>query len=147
MWDDVQIGELRGRDEIADALARLGGSLFDQSVNTETRLGALAAKYGASATVLAARCGSRLVGLCAFYDNGDAGGTAFVSMLVVDGEWQGRGCGTLLMREVIRRCAGRRLSLEVSRRNAPAIRLYERMGLRPFRKRGDSIVYAMDVGD
>jgi ribosomal protein S18 acetylase RimI-like enzyme len=61
----------------------------------------------------------------------DDGDTINLLRLYVLPGWQGRGLGSRLLAAAVAACpAGRLLRLEVQAQNAPAIRFYERMGLR-----------------
>jgi mycothiol synthase len=67
----------------------------------------------------------------------DAGALDLVYMGVVP-RFRRRGVGALLVRRAFQRCResrARRLSVVVDQRNAPALRLYERYGLRPAARR------------
>jgi len=60
-------------------------------------------------------------------------------------EFRGRGTGTALLRELIAEAgrAGKRLSIHVELNN-PAMRLYERLGVRPVREAGVYLLMALD---
>lgn len=65
-------------------------------------------------------------------------GEAEVLTIAVHPAWQGRGIGRLLMDALLRELYARRateLFLEVDEGNAPALRLYERLGFREVGKR------------
>jgi ribosomal protein S18 acetylase RimI-like enzyme len=59
--------------------------------------------------------------------------SAFVKDLVVHEAWRGRGLGEALLRHVFRTFAARgapAVELKVQSDNTPAVRLYERVGMR-----------------
>ena len=70
----------------------------------------------------------RIGGFCAFWLVLDE---VHINNLAVRAEYQGRGLGTALLEHVLQAGARRgaeRATLEVRRSNAPALRLYERLG-------------------
>ena len=70
----------------------------------------------------------RIAGFCSFWLVLDE---IHINNLAVRGEYQGRGLGTALLSQVLEAGARRgaeRATLEVRRSNAPARRLYERLG-------------------
>ena len=77
---------------------------------------------------IAAVSSSKIVGYAAVrtvLDEGD------LEKIAVDGQFRRQGVGELLLREVLKRALGRGLSfltLEVRQSNAPARRLYEKLG-------------------
>jgi ribosomal protein S18 acetylase RimI-like enzyme len=72
-------------------------------------------------------CDQEVVGVLEVEDRPD---TVYVANLQVLPTWQGRGLGTAVMHEVMRRADARgvSVSLQVLERNAGARRLYERLG-------------------
>ena len=125
----IEIKELHNWDTITESLNSVGGSLFDQKVNQPEVLRILEKKYAESANIVIATSNSKLVGLCAYYDNNCQ--SAYISMIVIIEECQHRGYGTKLLRKVIWQCRQkeiRGLRLEVSRKNRKAIDFYMKNG-------------------
>jgi ribosomal-protein-alanine N-acetyltransferase len=74
------------------------------------------------------RIDQRIAGFCSFWLVLDE---IHINNLAVRREYQGQGLGTVLLKEVLQAGASRgaeRATLEVRRSNAPARRLYERLG-------------------
>ncbi|HUP40723.1 MAG TPA: ribosomal protein S18-alanine N-acetyltransferase [Vicinamibacterales bacterium] len=72
--------------------------------------------------------GDGIAGFCSFWLVLDE---LHINNLAVRGDFRGRGAGTALLEHVIQAGASRgadRATLEVRRSNAPALRLYERLG-------------------
>ena len=139
MMDDSRFRELHGPEEIANALHRLGGNLFDQRVNSPEILNQLAVKYSAKGKVITVLAGSQIVGLCAYYDNDTLQKKAFLSILVVDSKMQGNGYGKVLLQEMLKRCERNGMNCvtaRVSAKNSRAICFYTENGfsLRPESK-------------
>ena len=67
MPDGICIEELHEKDDIMSALKMLGGSLFNQNINTEAELEKLADKYSHHADTLVIKDDGRIIGLCAYY--------------------------------------------------------------------------------
>ena len=127
----IQISLLGNKDDILDALIYLGSSLFDQSVNTRKKQEELSVKYSKYANVLVLSLNNQIIGLCVYYDNDPDGNSAYISMLVVDKRYQGKGYGKVLLHEAHKRCTNKqmeRIFLTVSKDNRRAIELYDSMG-------------------
>jgi ribosomal-protein-alanine N-acetyltransferase len=74
------------------------------------------------------RMDDRIAGFCSFWLVLDE---IHINNLAVRHEYQGQGLGTTLLKEVLQAGASKgagRATLEVRRSNAPALRLYERLG-------------------
>lgn len=142
----VEIREIHDPDVVLEALECVGGSLFDQTVNQPETLQALGRKYAEKANVITVISDSQMAGLCAFYDNDQE--SAFISMMVVIGEYQHRGYGTLLLREVIRRCRveeTKSLRLEVSHNNQKAIEFYKKNGFQMREKKAENLIMELKL--
>ena len=83
--------------------------------------------------VLVAEVESRIIGLAAFYRPDD-----FLHSIYIDAEWQGRGVGRALMREVEAR-ADLQITLKVQVLNLAARRFYARDGFRVLEEGGDAL--------
>ena len=138
-----EIREIHDPDEILESLECIGDSLFDQTVNQPETLQALGRKYAEKANVITVISDSQMAGLCAYYDNDQEG--AFISMMVVIGEYQHCGYGTLLLREVIRRCRvkeAKSLRLEVSHNNQKANDFYRKNGFQIRQKKAENLSWS-----
>jgi len=108
--------------------------LFPIRLSTRVDLGRYARKlleYGIVRAAVDER--GRIVGLVAFYANDAQSQTAYLSLVVVSREAQGRGVGHGLMADALAIAARRgmrRMRLEVQRRNAKAQDLYAQLGFR-----------------
>jgi ribosomal protein S18 acetylase RimI-like enzyme len=82
---------------------------------------------------VAIRDDGRIAGLVGFYANDSEGGTAYLSLIVVSRDAQGRGVGTRLIAEAMSTAAKlgmQRMRLEVQRANTRAQAFYARLGFR-----------------
>ena len=116
--------------EIKDHLLRVDED-FVPVLSGRVEISAYTSKLVANAVRFEAWVSGRLVGLIAVYCNDPAGETAYISSVSVSKGWMGRGLASTLMSKCITHvvCAGmRRIRLEVSLDNEPALRLYERHG-------------------
>jgi len=104
---------------------------FVPPLSGRVEIAAYASKLAAKAVRFEAWASGRLVGLIAVYCNDPASETAYVSSVSVSKEWMGRGIASTLVSKCIEHVVHsrmRRIRLEVSLDNEPALRLYERHG-------------------
>lgn len=140
----VKISTIFRDNEIYDTLCALSENLFNQSINTPCTLQSLAKKYAQNANVIVAYVNDVPKGLCVFYDNNNVTKIAFLSMIVVAKEEQGKGIGNLLIKSMIKHCVSNgmeRLELEVANANVSAIRFYEKNGFKIEKAIGDKRIY------
>ncbi len=91
----------------------------------------MAKKFTAFGTVIELVENSESVGFAAFYHNDRKLRRAFLSMIVVLPEYQGRGCGSRLLAETEHECIEdgmKILAVEVRTDNRRAIKFYEERG-------------------
>lgn len=124
-----------GRSREGDILAHLQrcDTMFSPPLSGRVDLRAYAAKLAERAARFEAWHDATLVGLVAVYCDGPDGGEAFVSSVSVDPSFQRNGVARQLLQmaaDHVRRLGFNALALEVDRRAAPAIRLYETLGFR-----------------
>jgi ribosomal protein S18 acetylase RimI-like enzyme len=116
--------------EIAEHL-RAGDGNFVPPLSSRVDIDDYASKIAARATRFEAWADGVLVGLVAAYCNDQERRIAYITSVSVLKEWMGKGLSAELMRHCIDHAKAtgmRRISLEVARDNAPAIRLYEKNG-------------------
>lgn len=58
----------------------------------------------------------------------------YIGRLAVQPQWQGRGCGSALLKTIIAEAGATRLVLFTSTKSERNLRLYERFGFKPFKK-------------
>ena len=88
-------------------------------------------KLRAKAEVVAHYDKGQCVGLVAFYCNDSEKESAFITLVLLDKAFRGKGIANMLIESVLRLCTIRQFSqcsLEVRSDNDAAIRLYERNG-------------------
>ena len=130
MNDEIDVQEIQGQKAIREALELIADSLFNQAVNNPDALDKLSKKYAVHGNVITISYHARLTGLCAYYDNKES---AYISMLVISKNRQHCGLGTMLLEEVLHRCQrvnSKKVYLEVSACNIPAITFYEINGFK-----------------
>jgi ribosomal protein S18 acetylase RimI-like enzyme len=89
-----------------------------------------------------------LVGLVAAYANDLDSRVGYISNVSVSNGWLRRGLASQLMAQCIDHCANagmRRIRLEVSAINQPAIRLYEGLGFAVEQRTGEVVSFARDI--
>ena len=74
---------------------------------------------------------NKQLGMIAFYANDKINKIGYITLVVVDKEYYGRGIGTRLMQyceEYCAKCGMKKILLEVNKNNMKAINLYKKMG-------------------
>ena len=142
--NEVRISRITNSNEIYAAICLLSEYLFNQSLNCVNVLKSLSEKYSKNAKVLIASIADEIKGLCVLYDNDIDTRTAFLSMIVVSEDAQGKGIGNALLSSMLEQCkvsGMERLRLEVANTNANAIRFYCNRGFAIEKKMQDSSYY------
>lgn len=122
---------------------------FVPPLHARVDIPAYAAKIVARAHRFEAWSGDTLVGLVAAYVD-DAAARAFVTNVSVLPAWSGRGVASALLLRCIAHARGARMGeirLEVDRRNAAAISLYERIGFRHAAGEGPQAAMTLQIGN
>lgn len=135
------IKEIQRFDEIKQILTESADSLYDQSNNNIQFIETQAEKFHKFGIFRAVFCGEQIVGFTAFYANDSQEYIAYLSMIIVNHEYQHNGYGRILLEDVITECIKRGmriLRLEVADTNAPAIALYEKRGFKCKSKKSSS---------
>lgn len=129
--EGLKIEQLHGTADILGALMYLGKDLHNQELNAPENLKLLADKYSQNAVVYSGMGGVKPKGICAFYCNDKTTKTAFLTMIVVDKQEQGKGLGSLLLDKMVWHCRTegmKRIRLEVACDNERAYHFYVRHG-------------------
>lgn len=116
--------------EIAEHLLRCDVD-FVPPLSGRVEIEAYAQKIASKATRFEAWSGGTLVGLVAAYCNDQEKRIVYITSVSVLKEWKGKGIAAHLTGRCIEyaKASGmRQISLEVSGENAPAIKLYEKIG-------------------
>ena len=116
--------------QIAEHLSRCDTD-FVPPLSGRVKINDYARKIAGKATRFEAWSGGTLVGLVAAYCNDREKSIAYVTSVSVLREWKGKGIVTRLMSECVEHAKAsgmRQIGLEVASDNAPAIRLYEKIG-------------------
>ena len=135
-------------EEAIKSIFDLRQCLYNQELNDEIILRALAQKYYHNGVLLKAQYDSECVGLCAFYCNDFSSNKAFLSMLLVNPCHRGKGIGTKLLNDMEVFCKSKGMAfvnLEVNRNNHNAISLYEKLGYSKFEEKGTSLYYYKSI--
>ncbi|MDI9589871.1 MAG: GNAT family N-acetyltransferase [Acidobacteriota bacterium] len=117
--------------EIRDILTACAPSFHDTAIAGESQIASLSAKFSKAARVLVVREQDTVLGFCAYYANDLTNLTAYISMIVITAEAQGRGIGSQLLSRVIedsRRRGMTTLRLEVALDNERALGFYAKHG-------------------
>ena len=125
--DQVTTQYLTGFETIYNALETCADSFYNQSVDKRK----LAKKLAAYGNVTAAFVHEDLAGVVCYYANNYETKTAFLSVIVIRGEYQGCGIGSLLLRCFMEDAEAKGMlacRLEVDCRNENAIAFYSRKG-------------------
>ncbi len=115
-------------------------SLFTIPLSARVDLGAYAGKLLQHGIVRVAMQDGRIVGIVGFYANDLQDGEAYLSLVAVSRDTQGRGLGTRLVASALATAVERgmrRMRLEVYHANTRAQALYARLGFQPSASRQD----------
>lgn len=146
--ETLKIVQLQGTKDIFAALNSLARDLHNQALNTPENILALAKKYSQNAVVYFVTRGGIPIGIVAFYCNDEITKTAFLSMIVVDREEQGKDIGSFLLDKIIRHCREQgmgKIRLEVACDNESAYRFYIRHGFQQENFQVDPVNYLMEM--
>lgn len=135
------IKEIQSFDEIKQILIECADSFYDQSNNNMNFIESQAEKFHKFGIFHGLFRGDRNVGFIAFYANDSRDYIAYLSMIIVNREYQHNGYGRILLEDVIMECKKRGmcvLRLEVADTNTPAIALYEKKGFKHKSKKSSS---------
>lgn len=130
MMDNVCVVKAESGQEIEAVLRSCRNDFFNQSLNNDETIAELCRKFAKFACVLVVCEGKSIAGFVAFYVNGETK-TAYISMIVIQKTYQGRGFGSVLLEQMIAECkrAGQqRIRLEVANQNEKAIGFYKKWG-------------------
>jgi GNAT superfamily N-acetyltransferase len=108
-----------------------GDADFVPPLSSRIEIGSYANKICNNAVRFEAWSGGMLIGLVAAYCNDNEARIAYITSVSVLKKWTGKGIAASLLKQCVAHAnaSGMRLiRLEVSENNAPAIRLYEKMG-------------------
>lgn len=110
--------------------------LFPVPLSKKQPIDLLAEKLARCGTLCAAQQGERILALVAGYTENTPDALAYISVVATLPEAQGQGMASRLVKQFLGIAARRGLSgvhLYTDKSNAPAIRMYERLGFVPYR--------------
>lgn len=116
--------------EIADHLSRCDAD-FVPPLSSRVEINDYAQKITSKATRFEAWSGGMLVGLVANYCNDQESRIAYITSVSVLREWMCKGIAANLIKQCIKHAemsGMRQINLDVASDNAPAIKLYEKIG-------------------
>lgn len=146
--NEIKISFISNRNDIFYAINDLSNYLYNQKINNLDTLKSIADKYSKYATVLVASILNKTVGLSVFYDNDNETKTAFISMIVVAKDVQGKGVGGALIDRVFEQCTSngmKQVRLKVANSNENAIRFYIKHGFKLEKKMKDESFYVCKI--
>ena len=146
--DILKVVTLSGVEEIESALCALRTCFFNQKLNDNDVIRALAQKYSENAVVFTVLYDNMICGLCAFYCNDLASHNAFLSLIIVDKTIQNKGIGSLLLSETKKYCEAEGMAsllLEVDKKNYRAINFYKKHNFSLEKEVGNSSIYKCDI--
>lgn len=146
--DGYRIIQIEDRSKIFSAITGLSDHLFDQSLNNPEFITHISEKYAENAVVLAVAKEEDIRGICSFYCN--RGEIAFLSMIVINGNDQGKGLGRLLLDRMCSLCREKgikRIRLEVAGNNETAKRFYQKNGFIPEEESNNSCTLCKELED
>lgn len=129
----MKIIKCNSYEEILTALNLCSDSFYEQSYNCSEKINELANKYFSYAEVAIAYENGQILGFASYYLKKITDSTAFLSMLIVRGEHQGKGVGKMLLDFIIDDCKcnfAKKIRLEVNTQNSRAIFLYDKKGFK-----------------
>ena len=127
----MNIRQISSKDEIYKVLLSCKNDFFSLQMHDEKKLREFADKYSQNAIVFVAEENKDVLGFIAFYANDLASHCAFISSIVIRGQYQGRGIGSQLLDEVEEYAKMKEMItvvLEVDKINMKAINLYRKKG-------------------
>lgn len=107
----------------------LKDNIYNKTIKDE-QLSNLAIKFAKNAVFISILDNEKVVGYAAFYCNNLESKMAFLSMIIIDRDYQGKGCGHMLMDKVCQIAhenGMHSIRLNVANRNINAIRFYEKI--------------------
>lgn len=131
MSEQTKTEILTDSEDIYSALCAVSSDLYNQNVNDDETIRNLACKFSQKAKVLVVRDDDETKGFCAFYCNDFETYTAYLSIIVVVAEAQGRGYANTMIHEMLLICRNngmKKLRLEVDNTNSKAIDFYQKRG-------------------
>lgn len=139
----IEISKISTLQEIRSVVLQCADDLFDQNVNEESKLNALADKFARFAEVAVAQENDTCLGYVAYYCNNQETKTAYISIIVIKKEYQGKGVGSLLYNSVIsvlKQKGFTTLKLEVAKQNTTALSFYSKKGFNVIEDRSSSFL-------
>ncbi|NLD61204.1 GNAT family N-acetyltransferase [Candidatus Sumerlaeota bacterium] len=131
MKDDVTIVQCKDVSTIFGLVQKFSDCFTPPITSRVGDLHLYAAKLQQNATLYCLKEGSEIAGCIAFYCNDVAGRTGYLTLLVVDEAFRGKGYGLALMKtmfQVAESCGMKSIRFEVSANNRVAIKLYLKCG-------------------
>lgn len=116
---------------IASVLTICSSSFYDQSLNNTEAISSLAKKFAKYAQFYYVHISKYICGFCSFYANDVVSREAYLSMIIINHEYQGKGIGSFLLNNCISSCKNEGMAsllLEVNKNNRKAIIFYEKKG-------------------
>ena len=139
---------LTDSEDIHSALCAVSSDLYNQNINDGETIRNLACKFSQKAKVLVVRDDDETKGFCAFYCNDFETYTAYLSIIVVVAEAQGRGYANTMFQEMLLICRNngmKRLRLEVDNSNLRAINFYKKRGFHFEKKKDETSYFIADI--
>lgn len=148
MSDKINTEILTDSENIYSALCAVSSDLYNQNVNNDETIRNLACKFAQKAKVLVVRDENVAKGFCAFYCNDFETYTAYLSIIVVATEAQGRGYASAMFQEMLLICRNngmKRLRLEVDNSNFRAINFYKKRGFSLEKKMEETSYFIAEI--
>ncbi len=126
----MEFNTKKSKNEILSTIFRFKKDIFDKTM-TDEQLIELADKFAKYAVFVVALDNGIDVGYVAFYCNDKVKKSAFVSMIIVDSEFQGKGYGKKLIEKAVETARSsdmKSVKLEVNKENRYAIEFYDKLG-------------------
>lgn len=133
---------------IKKSMLDLKDSFYSKTVSSETKIEELAKKFSENAEFFIASQDENILGFISFYCNDFCSKTAYISMIIIDKNYQGKGLGKVLLKTAVDYCKTQEMKcvkLEVACSNKNAIEFYEKFGFVRTEKINDSYYYRIEL--
>lgn len=132
---------------IKKTMLELKQSFYSKEVANDSSIESLAKKFCENAEFFIAKHNSITAGFISFYCNDFSSKTSFISMIIIDKNYQGKGLGKELLKKAIDYCKAQKMKcvkLEVACSNKNAISFYEKLGFVKSEQKNDSYFYELN---
>lgn len=138
----MEVIQCKTFEQIHEALIYCAGDLYNKKLNNKEFIENISNKYYKNGVVFKSIAEDQITGMIAFYCNNITDKKAFLSMIVVKAEYQGKGVGGVLLKQMEKECSCLGMSyvvLEVDRTNKNAQGFYLLHGYQIIKKCEDSL--------